>query len=162
LERLDILVRFWELRARYEATGAPLTEAERLELLSLVQFTASEGDAAPDPQDAELGSCGLPATLCVGNGFLAADLRQVAPELLVVAAADQLGPGQRTIVSVTDAVSGVEYSLPCVVRWTRAEQPCLIGLAVEGAPSRAVFEGSQLRLFGSPLGVRHPERAVET
>ena len=44
MEKLDFLVRFWELRARYEAIGIPLTKSERFELLSLMQLVASEDE----------------------------------------------------------------------------------------------------------------------
>ena len=46
MEKLDLLVRFWELRLRYEALGMPLNRQERLELLSLLQLMASDGRSA--------------------------------------------------------------------------------------------------------------------
>lgn len=159
-ERFDVLVRFWELRARYDATGVPLTEAERNELLSPVDSAASEGDTKPGPRDAEVSPRGVPATLTVDNGSFAAHLRQIAPELLVVSAAEPLAPGERTTVHVADAVSGVEYRLPCVVRWARDEGPWLMGLAVAGIPTRATFKGSASGLLRSPL--RMPARAAGT
>jgi hypothetical protein len=142
MDEFDLLFRYWALRAKYDALGAPLTGAERAELLSLVQMAASEREASWDPESADQALGGLPVKLTAGNGFLAGDLRQMAPELLVVATAEQLAPGARTVVTLADAVSGVEYSLPCVVRWAKRSSPCLLGLSIDGAPTKAAFSTS--------------------
>jgi hypothetical protein len=152
MDEFDLLFRYWALRTRYEAIGAPLTAAERTELLSLVQLAASERDAS-DRRDVEKEPRGLPVKLTAGSGFLAGDLRQMAPELLVVAAAEHLAPGTRTILTLADAISGVEYSLPCVVRWAKRAAPCLMGLSVDGAPSRATFTASRTATLQAPFGL---------
>jgi hypothetical protein len=160
MDEFDLLFQFWVLRAQYDALGAPLTDAERSELLSLVQLAASERDASVR-QDAAQEPRGLPVKFTAGTGFLAGDVRQMAPELLVVAAAEDLAPGTRTIVTLADAVSGVEYSLPCVVRWAKASAPCLMGLSVDGAPSRTAFTTSSSARSLAPFGLgRRPRPMV--
>jgi hypothetical protein len=160
MDEFDLLFHFWVLRAQYDALGAPLTDAERSELLSLVQLAASERDAFVR-QDAAQEPRGLPVKLTAGTGFLAGDVRQMAPELLVVAAAEHLAPGTHTILTLADAVSGVEYSLPCVVRWAKRTAPCLMGLSVDGAPSRTAFTTSSSARSLAPFGLgRRPRPMV--
>ncbi len=38
IEKIDFLVRFWELKARRESCGDPLAASEQVELLSLMQL----------------------------------------------------------------------------------------------------------------------------
>jgi len=40
-----------------------------------------------------------------------------------------------------DAISGVEYALPCKVLWVYRGSPTIVALAVDGIPTRAVFAG---------------------
>src|SRR5262249_38730949 len=42
LDKLDFMVRFWQLRARHDAIGAPLSAFERVELLSLIRLMAQD------------------------------------------------------------------------------------------------------------------------
>ena len=137
IDEFDLLFRYWALRARYDALGAPLTDAERTELLSLVQL------AAFDPQTVKHEPRGLRVELASRSGFFPGDLRQMAPELLVVASRARLAPGDRTILTLADAVSGVEYSLPCVVRWVKNAGFRIAGLSVDGAPTKATFAVSR-------------------
>lgn len=143
---IDLLFRYWALRARYDALGAPLTDAERAELLSLVQLSVSV------PRTVKHEPRSLRVELTASSGFAAGNLRQMAPDLLVVASAARFRPGDRTILTLADAVSGVEYSLPCVVRWAKGVRPCLAGLSVDGVPTKATFAVSRpppaLSLFG--------------
>jgi hypothetical protein len=159
MDEFDLLFRYWVLRTQYEAIGAPLTAAERNELLSLVQLAASERDAS-NRRDVDQEPSGLPVKLTFGSGFLAGDLRQMAPELLVVAATEPLAPGTRTILALADAISGVEYSLPCVVRWAKRAAPCLMGLSVDGAPSKATFATSRSTPLQAPFGLGPRARPV--
>jgi hypothetical protein len=160
MDEFDLLFRYWALRAKYDALGAPLTEIERTELLSLVQLAASEREAAWDPHAPEQDLRGLPVKLTAGNGFLAGELRQMAPELLVVSAAEHLAPGVRTILTLADAISGVEYSLPCVVRWAKRAEPCLMGISIDGAPAKAAFEESSSTSLQSPFGLGKTHRSM--
>jgi hypothetical protein len=159
MDEFDLLFRYWVLRAKYDAVGAPLTDAERTELLSLVQQAASEREAL-DPQGAERAFRGLPVKLTAGGGFLAGEVRQMAPELFVVAAAEQLDPGIRTVMTLADAVSGVEYSLPCVVRWAKRSAPCLLGLSVDGAPTKSAFTVSATSRGPIAFGLRKRARSL--
>ena len=160
MEKLDLLVRFWELRVRYEALGVPLSKQERLELLSLLQLVAS-GDE-PQPLDSmDASRRGVPVQLTAGSGFLSGELKDLSYERLVVSAAEPLPIGHRTIVYVADAVTGVEYTLPCVVGSTRTDSPCLIGLAPDGLPLRSHFTVPSSGLWRSPLGIGRVNHPVE-
>jgi hypothetical protein len=152
MEKLDFLVRFWELRARYEMLGVPLTQEERFELLSLLQLLAAENEP-PSAESIDSSRRGLPVQMTAGSGFLAGELKDLSADRLVVGAVEQLPTGQRTILYVADAVSGIEYSVPCVVAWSRDDEPCLIGLAPDGVPTRSEFTVPESGFFRSPLGI---------
>ena len=152
MEKLDLLVRFWELRVRYEALGMPLDKQERLELLSLLQLMACGEEASP-LETVGKSRRGVPAQLTAGAGFLAGELKELSYDRLVVATAELLPIGHRTIVYVADAVTGVEYTLPCVITATRADSPCLIVLAPDGLPLRSQFTVPSSGLWRSPLHI---------
>jgi hypothetical protein len=152
MEKLDFLVRFWDLRARYETLGVPLDKVERLELLSLLQLLAQGGEPAPI-EAIDASERGLPVQVTAGSGFLAGDLKDLSADRLVISAIGPLPTGQRTILYVADAVSGVEYSVPCVVLWSKDDEPCLIGLAPDGVPTRSEFTLPASGFFRSPLGI---------
>jgi len=150
MEKFDFLVRYWELRTRYEAVGAALEASERIELLSLLQLL-SGGLSLLGPGSSSRR--GLPVQLTAGSGFLAADLKEVTSERLLVGAAEMLPAGFRTIVYIADAVTGVEYSVPCTVAWSREDEPCMMALCPDGIPTRAHFTVPIAGLFRSPLGI---------
>jgi hypothetical protein len=152
MDKLDFLVRFWDLRVRYETLGIPLTKDERLELLSLLQLLAASAEPAPI-EAIDASQRGLPVQVTAGAGFLAGDLKDLSPDRLVIGAIGPLPSGQRTILYVADAVSGVEYSVPCVVLWSKDDEPCLIGLAPDGVPTRSEFTLPASGFFRSPLGI---------
>jgi hypothetical protein len=152
MEKLDFLVRFWGLRTRYETLGVPLTKEERLELLSLLQLLAAE-DEPPAIETIDPSQRGVPVQVTAGSGFLSGVLKDLSSDRLVIGAVEPLPTGQRTILHVADAVSGVEYSVPCVVTWAREDEPCLIGLAPDGVPTRSEFTVPVSGLFRSPLGI---------
>ncbi|HMJ56268.1 MAG TPA: hypothetical protein VK540_29575 [Polyangiaceae bacterium] len=160
MEKLDLLVRFWELRVRYEALGMPLDKQERLELLSLLQLVAAADDA-PQLEAIDTSRRGIPVQLTAGSGFLAGELKDLSYDRLIVAAAESLPIGHRTIVYLADAVTGVEYTLPCTVARGRAGSPCLIGLTPDGLPLRAHFTVPSSGLWRSPLGIGRTGKAVE-
>jgi hypothetical protein len=151
MEKLDLLVRFWELRVRYEALGMPLTREERLELLSLLQLVAS-ADEPPALENIDTSRRGVPVQLTAGSGFLSGELKDLSYDRLVVAAADPLPIGHRTIVYLADAVTGIEYTLPCLVAGSLSGAPYLISLAPDGLPLRAQFTVPSSGLWRSPLG----------
>jgi hypothetical protein len=160
MEKLDFLVRFWELRARYEAMGMPLTKSERFELLSLLQLVAAEADPVA-VESVDPSRRGVPVQLTAGPGFLAGDLKDLSSERLVVGAVYPLPLGERTVVYIADAVTGVEYTVPCVVTWFREDEPCLIGLAPDGLPSRSQFTVPKSGLWRSPLRIGATGERVE-
>lgn len=160
MEKLDLLVRCWELRVRYEALGMPLDKQERLELLSLLQLVASADEAVPlDVLD--ITRRGVPAQMTAGSGFLSGELKDISYDRLVVTAAESLPIGHRTIVYVADAVTGVEYTLPCVVASSRMDSPCVIGLMPDGLPLRAHFTVPSSGLWRSPLAIGRTGDPVE-
>jgi hypothetical protein len=158
MDTLDFLVRFWELRARYERLGMPLTQPERVELLSLLTLVASEAMTS-EMEPAGSVRHRVPVQLTAGSGFLAGDLTELTADRLIIGAAEPIAAGTRTIVYVADAVSGVEYSIPCTVVWARDDEPCVMGLVIDGIPSRAEFTVPVSGLWRSPLG--HAGRRVE-
>jgi hypothetical protein len=160
MEKLDFLVRFWELRARYEALGVPLNKQERFELLSLLQLLAAQAEPS-SIESLDSSRRGVPVQLTAGSGFLAGELRDLSADRLVVGAVEPLATGQRTILYVADAVSGVEYSVPCVVTWSRNDEPCLIGLAPDGIPARSEFTVPVTGIFRSPLGIGPASHRVQ-
>lgn len=53
LDKLDFMMRFWDLKARHESLGAPLLPVERVELLSLLSLMATDDplpEAGPPPR----------------------------------------------------------------------------------------------------------------
>jgi hypothetical protein len=152
MEKLDFLVRFWELRARYEAIGVPLTKNERFELLSLLQLVATE-DEPSAIETIDPSRRGVPVQLTAGSGFLSGDLKILSSERLVIGAVHPLPLGERTVAYIADAVTGIEYTVPCIVTWAREDEPCLIGLAPDGLPSRSQFTVPKSGLWRSPLRI---------
>ena len=151
IDKLDFLVRFWELRARSAAAGAPLTDAERLELLSLRQLVAQPAEVADGSPNSWTGGS-LPVQMTARGGFLAGDLREVGADQIVVAAAEPLRLGDYTIVYLADALTGIEYTLPCVVSRCDLDSPCSLRLTVDGIPARARFTVPVGGMLRSPLG----------
>jgi len=138
ISKLDFLVRFWELQARHATLGHPLGPSERVELLSLMQLVTSDAHVppvgpAPRTEDA------LPAQLIGDGTILRVEVRDVSASGILAACADTLQVGSRAIIRAADAVSGVEYVLPCSVAWVHRGSPNTIALVVDGIPSRKSF-----------------------
>ena len=47
IDKLDFLVRFWELKARNASLGEPLGPREQIELLSLMQLVTGDVEVPP-------------------------------------------------------------------------------------------------------------------
>src|SRR5262249_39697631 len=137
---------------RYETLGVLFTKEERFELLSLLQLLAAE-DEPPSIESIDLSRRGVPVQMTAGSGFLAGELKDLSADRLVIRAVEVLPQGQRPILSVADAVSAVESSVPCLVMWSRDDEPCLIGLAPDGVPTRSEFTIPASGFFRSPLGI---------
>jgi hypothetical protein len=159
IDKLAFLVRFWELRARHATLGEPLSAREQLELLSLMQLVT--GDCkVPEPGACARPTNAIPAQLIGEGTILPVEVRHVCAAALLVAAARAMSPGERAIVRTADAVSGVEFALPCSIAWVYDASPCILALVVDGIPARAEFAavpergahvlslGRQVRLVG--------------
>ena len=133
IEKLDFLVRLWELRARYASAGDPLGQAEQQELLSYLQLVTSDLEvpaAAPAPRN----SRALPAQLLGEGATHVIELRDVRAGSLLATCATLIPAGTQVIVRVANAIGGVEYTLPCRVAWVHLGSPVSLALVVDGVP----------------------------
>jgi hypothetical protein len=159
LEKIDFLVRFWELNARNAQLGQPLTSPERLELLSLMQLVTGDVRVqGAGPVGRTRGA--LPAQM-IGDGTIkAVEIRSVSAAALLVASVSTLSVGSQVIVRVADAVSGVEYALPCKVKWVYVGAPCTMALIVDGIPTRTDFSTPPATHAQGTLTMGRPVRLV--
>jgi hypothetical protein len=138
IEKIDFLVRFWELRARSESCGDPLAPGEQVELLSLMQLvTVDRKVQSAGPVTRESGA--VPAQVIGDGAIQAIEIRNVSAAAILVAASSVLSAGAQVIVRIADAISGVEFALPCEVTWAYQGAPCTMALAVDGIPTRTDF-----------------------
>jgi hypothetical protein len=138
LEKLDLLMRFWELRARHARAGEPLGPSEQLELLSLMQLVTGDMEL-PQPGALAPSSHAIAAQL-IGDGVIApAEIRRVSAAGVLVSTRTKATPGARFIVKAADAIGGVEYTLPCKVIWSYGSSPSALALAVDGVPTCTPF-----------------------
>lgn len=145
IEKLDFLVRFWALKARNASLGQPLSLREQLELLSLMQLvTVGHEVPAVGPVARPRGA--LPAELIGDGGVVGAEVRALSAAAIVVTCAPRLGVGARVILRATDAISAVEYAIPCTVLWVHEGSPNTLALSVDGIPTRERFEVTEIRL----------------
>jgi hypothetical protein len=160
IDKLSFLARFWELRARHATLGEPLSGREQLELLSLMQLVTGDF-RMPEPGTCARPANALPAQLIGEGTILSVEVRHVCAAALLVASSRAMSPSERVIIRTADAVSGVEFSLPCTVAWVYDASPCIMALVVDGIPVRAEFApmpepraatvlsmGRQVRLVG--------------
>lgn len=151
IEKLDFLVRFWELKARNDSLGEPLGPREQLELLSLMQLVT--GGIEPPPMGpVERPKGALPAQMIGDGAILGVEIRAVTAAAVVVSCASTLSLGAHVILRSSDAVTGVEYALPCSVLWVYKGSPSILALAVDGIPTRKVFAGVPQPRMSAPLG----------
>ncbi|HEY5146882.1 MAG TPA: hypothetical protein VII82_08945, partial [Polyangiaceae bacterium] len=68
---------------------------------------------------------------------LAVEVRHVSAAALLVAGVKSMSIGERVIIRTADAVSGVEYVLPCSLAWVHDGSPCIMALVVDGIPTRS-------------------------
>src|ERR1019366_9633958 len=160
IDKLGFLVRFWELKARHATLGLPLSSSEQLELLSLMQLVTGDFKM-PEPGTCARPSNALPAQLIGEGTILPVEVRYVCAAAMVVASARSMSPGERVIIRIADAVSGVEFAFPCSVAWVYDGSPCIMAVVVDGIPIRSEFAalpeprtanvlsiGPQVRLVG--------------
>jgi hypothetical protein len=138
LEKLDLMVRFWELTARNATVGQPLTRDEQVELLSWMQLITTDMQV-PGPGPLARNDSALPAQVIGAGTSSAVELRAVLARALLVTSAMPLPVGASVLLHATDAVAGVEYVIPCVVKWVHSASPCSVALVVDGIPARKSF-----------------------
>ena len=138
LEKLDLMVRFWELTARHQAGGEPLSADEQVELLSWMKLITTDLDVPPPGPLPRSGNA-LPAQVIGAGTSCAVELRGVLARALLVTSAAPLPTGASVLLRATDAVAGVEYIVPCVVKWVHYASPCTAALTIDGAPTRKTF-----------------------
>ncbi len=158
IEKVDFLVRFWELKARSESCGDPLASAEQLELLSLMQLvTVDRKVQGAGPVPREDGA--IPAQV-IGDGEIRSiEIRTVTAAAILVAASSALSAGAQVIVRIADAISGVEFALPCEVTWAYQGAPCTMALVVDGIPTRTDFVATAATSLR--MGPRQRPRSVD-
>jgi hypothetical protein len=159
IDKLDFLVRFWELKARNAALGQPLAGNEQIELLSLMQLVTGDLDVPA------IGPCDRPKTALpaqmIGDGtILPVEIRSVAAGAMVVSCASTVPTGAQVILRAADAVTGVEYALPCKVLWVYRGAPTIVALSVDGIPTRRVFVGVPEPRLTMPLALGKHARLV--
>jgi hypothetical protein len=152
IDKLDFLVRFWELKARNASLGDPLLPREQIELLSLMQLVTADLDVpAIGPCERPKGA--LPAQVIGDGTILPVEIRSVAAGAVIVSCASTLPAGAQVILRAADAVSGVEYALPCGVLWVYRSAPTILALTVDGIPTRSVFAGIAEPRLSMPLAL---------
>lgn len=161
LEKLDFMMRFWDLKARHEALGAPLSPRERIELLSLIGLMATD-DPLPPPGPPPRSEHALEAQITARGTFVGVEVRMVCARGLVVACMTPLAAGQSTVVRLVNDATGMEYAVPCLVEWGAPGSPSAMALRVDGAPARASFVASEGPGWGSSIGwIAEPSPTAE-
>ena len=138
LEKLDLMVRFWELTARHKDGGEPLSGEEQVELLSWMKLITTDLDVPPPGPLPRAGNS-LPAQVIGAGTSAAVELPGVLARALLVTSAAPMPMGASVLLRATDAVAGVEYIVPCVVKWVHYASPCSAALAIDGVPTRKTF-----------------------
>lgn len=150
LEKLDFMVRFWNLKARHGDVASPLSRLEQVELLSLMRLMATDHplpEAGPPPRS----QLAIPVQLTAPGGFVKGQLRLVCGGGLVVACEEPLRAGKSTLIRIADTLDEIEYTLPCVVAWSYTGSPGAMGLRVDGVPTRLDVATPSLPVWRSPL-----------
>jgi hypothetical protein len=159
IEKLDFLVRFWELKARNASLGEPLAGREQIELLSLMQLVTGDLDA-PSAGPVERPRGALPAQMIGDGTILPVEIRNVTAAAVIVSCASTIPAFAPVILRAADAITGVEYALPCKVLWVYRGAPTIVALVVDGIPTRAVFAGIPEPRMSMPLALGKHERLV--
>jgi hypothetical protein len=151
IDKLDFLVRFWELKARNASLGQPLESREQIELLSLMQLVTSDLEI-PAIGPYERPKSALPAQMIGDGAILPVEVRSVGAGAVLVSCASTVPSGSNVILRASDAITGVEYALPCKVLWVYRGAPTIVALTVDGIPTRRVFAGVPgTRIAPAPL-----------
>ncbi len=159
IDKLDFLVRFWELKARNASLGEPLAAREQIELLSLMQLVTGDLDV-PAAGMYERPRHALPAQMIGDGTILPIEIRNVAAGAVIVSSTGIVPAGAQVILRAADAVTGVEYVLPCKVHWVYRGAPTILALGVDGIPTRTVFVGVAEPKLAPPLALGKHARLV--
>lgn len=159
IDKLDFLVRFWELSARNASLGAPLAAQEQIELLSLMQLVTADLEVPP-VGNYERPRHALPAQMIGDGTILPVEIRSVAAGAVIVSCAGTVPAGAQVVLRAADAVTGVEYVLPCKVHWVNRSAPTILALGVDGIPTRTVFVGVAEPKLSPPLALGKHARLV--
>jgi hypothetical protein len=159
IDKLDFLVRFWELKARNASLGQPLAGREQIELLSLMQLVTGDLDV-PAVGPYERPKSALPAQMIGDGTILTVEIRSVAAGAVIVSCASTVPPGAQVILRAADAITGIEYALPCNVLWVYRGAPTTVALSVDGIPTRSVFAGIPEPRLTMPLALGKHARLV--
>jgi hypothetical protein len=159
IDKLDFLVRFWELNARNASLGEPLSAKEQIELLSLMQLVTGDLDV-PAIGPYERPRHALPAQMIGDGTILPVEIRSVAAGAVIVSCAGAVPAGAQIILRAADAITGVEYVLPCKVHWVHRGTPTFVALGVDGIPKRSVFAGVPEPKLSMPLALGKHVRFV--
>ena len=127
-------------RAGYTSIEGVDTSPEQIELLSLMQLVTGDF-RMPEPGACDRPADALPAQLIGEGTIMPVEVRHTSAAALLVAAAKPMTPGERAIVRMSDAISAVEFALPCVVAWVYDASPCIMALVVDGIPTRSELDG---------------------
>jgi len=162
IEKLDFLVRFWELRIRHATSGNPLGPSEQVELLSLMQLVTRDL-RVPKAGPISRRHGALSAQL-IGDGvILPIEIRSVTAAALLAACSSPVSEGVRVIVRASDAVRGVDYALPCTVAWVHrgsGDSTYTIALVVDGVPTRSHFSSPPDAQARSALSMGRQEPSI--
>lgn len=160
IDKLDFLVRFWELKARNASLGQPLESREQIELLSLMQLVTGDLEI-PAVGNYERPRSALPAQMIGDGAILPVEVRNVGAGAVIVSCASTVPAGSNVILRASDAITGVEYALPCKVLWVYRGTPTILALTVDGIPTRRVFAGvPETRIAPAPLAMGKHARLV--
>jgi hypothetical protein len=159
IDKLGFLVRFWELKARHAALGQPLSAGEQVELLSLMQLVTGDFKM-PEPGPCARPTDALPAQLIGEGTILPVEIRYTSAAALLVASVKPMTRRERAIVRMSDAITGVEFALPCSVAWVYDAGPCIMALVVDGIPTRTEISELPGRRVASTLSMGRQARLV--
>lgn len=159
IDKIGFLVRFWELKARHATLGQPLSASEQVELLSLMQLVTCDF-RMPEPGTCERPADALPAQLIGEGTILPVEIRYTCAAAVLVASVKPMTPGERAIVRMSDAISGVEFALPCSVAWVYDASPCVMALVVDGIPTRIALDDLPTRRVANVLSMGRQARLV--
>ena len=141
IDKLDFLVRFWELKARNASLGEPLVPREQIELLSLMQLVTGDLDV-PAVGPVERPRSALPAQMIGDGTILPVEIRSVSAGGRRSSVARRSSPRARTSSCAPPMRSRASStSCPCNVLWVYRGAPTILALSVDGIPTRSVFVG---------------------